>query len=136
MELLLCPRCSKVSQTLEHQQINLLKLFFSPPINNFSVFHHLTSFLCLLCPCLPPISPPFSSIYLFQSWRSSCQTFSCLMMMGTYSIRPAANRKLEGQKEGFIWDGRPSRYRHANRNGSAAPGVCRQIMSPAAPHSA
>lgn len=61
--------------------------------------------------------------YLFQSWWSSCQTCSCLMMMGTYSIRPAANRKLEGQKEGFIWEGRPSCYRHANRSHSTVPGV-------------
>lgn len=116
----LCLGCSKVPQTLEHQQINLLKLFSS---KHLLLFHHLTSFLCRLCTCLPPISPPFSSVYLFQSWWSSCQTCSCLMMMGTYSIRPAENTKLEGQKEGFIGDGRPSCYRHANRNGSAVPGV-------------
>lgn len=41
----------------------------------------------------------------------------------TFSIRPAANRKLQGQKEGFIWDSRPPRYHHANRNGSSVPGV-------------
>lgn len=64
-----------------------------------------------------------SNVYLFQWWWSSCQTCSCLMMMGTFSIKPAANRKLEGQREGFIWDGRPSCYHLANRNGSAASGV-------------
>lgn len=64
-----------------------------------------------------------SNVYLFQSWWSSCQTCSCLMMMGTFSIKPAANRKLEGQREGFIWDGRPSCYHLTNRNGSAASGV-------------
>ena len=91
--------------------------------NTFSVFLHLTSWLRHLCTCLPPIPPPFPSVYLFQSWWVSCQACSCLMRMGTYSIRPAATRKLEGEKEGFIWGGRPSCYRPANRNGSAAPAV-------------
>lgn len=77
-------------------------------------------------PCGSMFTSHFSSlsnVYLFQSWWSSCQTCSCEMMMATFSIKPAANRKLEGQREGFIWDGRPSRYRLANRNGRAASGV-------------
>lgn len=112
------PGCNKVLQTLEGEQRHIKKEAVFNQITFPFCFHLSIIRLVVsagLCTC--------SSVYLFWSWRSSCQTCSCLMMMARFSIRPEANRNPEGQRKGFIWDSRPSCYRHANRNGSAAPGV-------------